>query len=167
VPCAFLGRKLHAIAMDPPLRSSEGCAWALDPFRRAGPLADRRQMPKGGQSRRLLNARLLVGRHSLSFHFIVRFEPLPGKEAAFREELLRVVEPSRGETGCLSIHVYESLRQPFVFAIHSEWTDEAAFELHATLPHTVRFLAAAETLLMHAVEGVRLRQIVGGAGVAR
>jgi hypothetical protein len=31
----------------------------------------------------------------LSLHFIVRFEPLPGKEAAFREELLRVDEPWR------------------------------------------------------------------------
>ena len=40
-------------------------------------------------------------------------------------------------------------REPLVFAIHSEWADEASFELHATLPHTVRFLAAAETLLTH------------------
>jgi quinol monooxygenase YgiN len=36
--------------------------------------------------------------------------------------------------------VFESLRQPSVFAIHSEWIDEAAFDLHATLPHTVQFL---------------------------
>ena len=100
----------------------------------------------------------------MSFHFIVRFEPLPGKEAAFRDELLRVNEPSRAEPGCLRIDVFESLREPFVFAIHSEWVDEASFELHATLPHTVRFLAAAETLLTHPVQGLRLRQIGGGAG---
>jgi quinol monooxygenase YgiN len=83
---------------------------------------------------------------------------------AFREELLRVVEPSRAETGCLAIHVFESLREPFVFAIHSEWVDEAAFELHAQLPHTVRFLAAAEKLLPHPVQGLRSREIGGGAG---
>ena len=83
----------------------------------------------------------------MSIHFIVRFEPLPGKEAAFREELLRVNEPSRAEPGCLSIEVFESLREPPVFAVHSEWVDEASLELHATLPHTVQFLAAAETLL--------------------
>lgn len=92
-------------------------------------------------------------------HFIVRFEPRPGKEQAFREELLRVVEPTRAESGCLGIHVFESLREPFVFAIHSEWADEAAFELHARLPHTVRFLAAAKELLTHPVEGLRARQI--------
>ena len=103
----------------------------------------------------------------MSFHFIVQFEPLPGKETAFRQELLRVNEPSRAEVGCLSIDVFESLRKPIVFAIHSEWVDEAAFELHATLPHTKRFLAAAEMLLSHSVQGLRLRHIGGGAGAAR
>ena len=102
----------------------------------------------------------------MSFHFIVRFEPQPGKEAAFREELLRVNEPSRAEVGCLRIDVFESLREPVVLAVHSEWVDEAAFEIHAQLPHTVRFLAAAENLLTHPVQGLRLRQIGGGAGAA-
>ena len=83
---------------------------------------------------------------------------------AFREELLRVVEPTRAEIGCVAIDVFESLREPFVFAIHSEWADEAAFELHAQLPHTVRFLGAAKELLTHPVQGLRTRQIGGGAG---
>jgi len=89
---------------------------------------------------------------------------MPGKEAAFRDQLLQVNEPSRAEVGCLRIDVFESLREPLVFAVHSEWGDEAAFELHAILPHTMRFLAAAETLLTHPVKGVRLRKIGGGAG---
>ena len=103
----------------------------------------------------------------MSVHFFVRFEPLAGKDNEFREELLRVVEPTRAENGCFSIDVFESLREPFVFAIHSEWADEAAFELHAQLPHTVRFLEAAARLLAHPVQGLRSRQIAGGAGRAR
>jgi quinol monooxygenase YgiN len=103
----------------------------------------------------------------LSVHFIVRFEPLPGKEAAFRDELLRLNGPSRADIGCLSLDVFESLREPYAFAIHSEWVDEASFELHATLPHTLRFLAAAETPLPHPVQGIRLRHIGGGAGAGR
>ena len=102
----------------------------------------------------------------MSIHSILRFEPLPGKEAAFREELLRVNGPSRAEPGCLSIHVFESLREPIVFAIHSEWVDEAAFDLHATLPHTVQFIAAAEKLLSHPIKALRARHIGGGAGAA-
>jgi quinol monooxygenase YgiN len=103
----------------------------------------------------------------LSFHFIVGFEPLPGKAATFLDELLRVNVPSRAEAGCLSIEVFESLREPSAFMVHSEWADEAAFELHARLPHTVRFLAAAETLLTRPVQGNRLRHIAGGAGAGR
>jgi quinol monooxygenase YgiN len=106
-----------------------------------------------------------IGRHNLSIHFLVRFEPLPGKATKFRAELLRVLDPTRAETGCLGIHVFESLREPFVFAIHSEWVDEAAFELHARLPHTVRFLEAAKQFLSHPVEGLRSREITGGSGV--
>jgi quinol monooxygenase YgiN len=102
----------------------------------------------------------------LSVHVIIRFEPQPGRESAFREELLRVNKPSRAEIGCLSIDVFESLQEPSEFAVHSERVNEAAFELHATLPHTLQFLSAAEALLRHPVQGLRQRKIGGGAGAA-
>ena len=99
----------------------------------------------------------------MSVHFFVRLEPLPGKAAGFREELLRVIAPTRAESGCVAMRVFESLREPFLFTIHSEWADEAAFERHAQLPHTVRFIAAAEKLLGHPVQGLRAREIGSGA----
>jgi quinol monooxygenase YgiN len=102
----------------------------------------------------------------VSFHFIVRFQPLPGKEDAFREQVLQVNEPSRQEAGCVRIDVFESISQPAQFAIHSEWVNEAAFELHTTLPHTIRFLEASQSLLSHPVKGLRLNQIGGGPGTA-
>ena len=98
----------------------------------------------------------------MSFHFIVRFQPRPGMAGAFREELLRVNEPSRDEVGFLRIDVFESAREPLEFAVHSEWVDEAAFDLHAELPHTAAFIAAAAKLLTHPVQGLRLKQIGGG-----
>jgi quinol monooxygenase YgiN len=87
-------------------------------------------------------------------------------EDRFREELLRVNGPSREETGCIRIDVFETIREPVEFAIHSEWIDEAAFELHSSLPHTVRFIAAAEKLLTHPIKGLRMSQIGGGAARA-
>ncbi len=99
----------------------------------------------------------------MSVHFFVRFEPLPGRAAEFREELLRVATPARAEAGCLGLRVFESLHEPITFAVHSEWADEAAFDLHAQLPHTLRFLAAAEKLLPHPVHGLRTREVGGVA----
>ena len=98
--------------------------------------------------------------------FIVRFEPQPGKAGEFRDALLAVVGPTRAEPGCIAIRVYESVGEPARFAIHSEWVDEAEFALHARLPHTVRFLAAAKELLTHPVDGLRAREIAGGAGAS-
>ena len=100
----------------------------------------------------------------MSIHFIVRFEPRPGKDQEFRDELLRVANPTRAEPGCIAINIFESLRAPFTFAIHSEWVDEAAFELHAQLPHTVRFVDAARKLLSHPIDGLRTQHMGGGPG---
>lgn len=97
----------------------------------------------------------------MAFHFIVRFEPRPGKAEEFREELLRVLPPTRVEPGCIAIRAFESVREPQVFAIHSEWVDEAAFEFHSTLPHTVAFVEAADRLLTRSIEGLRTREIGG------
>ncbi|MCC7126862.1 MAG: antibiotic biosynthesis monooxygenase [Acidobacteria bacterium] len=94
-----------------------------------------------------------------SLHFIVQFEPKPGCEVRFREALERVAGPSRAEPGCRGFQVFESRRAPVVFAIHSEWVDEAAFDRHASLPHTVEFLAAAREWLTHDVRGTRLRAL--------
>jgi quinol monooxygenase YgiN len=42
------------------------------------------------------------------------------------------------------------IRDPQLFYIHSRWTDEAAFERHAGLAHTVRFVERVEPLIGHA-----------------
>lgn len=95
----------------------------------------------------------------MSFHFTVRFEVRPGREEEFRQALVQVLAPTRAEPGCLAIHAFESVREPVIFSIHSEWVDEAAFETHSQLPHTLRFLEAAERCLTHPVRGLRLREI--------
>ena len=111
---------------------------------------------------RLEVAILVIQEDRLSVHFSVRFEPQPGKEDEFRRELLRVVEVTRTESGCRCIYAFESLREPRIFSIQSEWIGEEAFEAHAQYPHTLAFLGAAETLLTHPVQGLRSRLIGGG-----
>jgi quinol monooxygenase YgiN len=48
---------------------------------------------------------------------------------------------------------------PRLFYIHSRWTDEAAFENHAGLPHTVRFLERVEPLIDHPLDVTRTELI--------
>jgi len=95
----------------------------------------------------------------MPLHVFVRFEPKPGNKQQLREELLRIVEPTRAEPGCLRIHLFEATRDPLVFYIQSKWTDEAAFDAHSKLPHMTRFLGLVGELTTHPVHGIRTKQI--------
>ena len=88
-----------------------------------------------------------------------RFHARPGHEVAVAHALLDVIGPSSEEPGCLSIHAFRSIRDPQLFYIHSRWKDEAAFETHAGLPHTVRFLQRVEPLMDHPLDVTRAEQI--------
>jgi quinol monooxygenase YgiN len=88
-----------------------------------------------------------------------RFHARPGHEGAVAEALRDVLGPTRGEPGCLSIHAFRSTRDPQLFYIHSRWKDEAAFDAHAGLPHTVRFVQRMEPLIDHALDVSRTERI--------
>ena len=96
----------------------------------------------------------------MEIHVFVRFHAQPGKAPALEEALAEVVPASRKEAGCLNIHAFRSTRDPQVFYIHSRWKDEAAFDIHAKLPHTVRFIQRAEPLLDHEIQAQRSALIV-------
>ena len=80
-------------------------------------------------------------------YVFVRLQAREGEERAVEQALRDVVGPSREEQGCLSFHLFRSMRDRRLFYIHSRWMDEAAFQTHAELSHTVRFLACVDALL--------------------
>jgi quinol monooxygenase YgiN len=95
----------------------------------------------------------------MPLYIFARLEPLPGNELQVRDELLRVLEPTRAEPGCLRINMYESTRDAVVYFIHSQWTGEPAFDAHVNLPHTQHFAGAVEPLLVQPLKAVRTNQI--------
>ena len=91
----------------------------------------------------------------MELFIFARFHAGPGHEGAVEAALLEVVPPSRGEAGCLSIHAFRSIRDRQLFYVHSHWVNEAAFEIHAGLPHTVRFIERVSSLIDQPVEVTR------------
>jgi quinol monooxygenase YgiN len=88
-----------------------------------------------------------------------RFHARLGMEDALAAAMLEVLGPTSEEPGCLSIGDFRSIRDPRLFFIHSRWRDEVAFEHHATLPHTVRFLERVQPLIDHELDITRTTQI--------
>ena len=82
----------------------------------------------------------------MEMFIFARFHVRAGEESAAENALMEVLGPTREEEGCLSIHAFRSKRDPRIFYIHSRWKSEEAFEIHAGLPHTVRFIETMEQL---------------------
>lgn len=76
----------------------------------------------------------------MEMYIFGRFHVREGAEGEAEKALQEVVKSSREEEGCVEIHAYRAIRDGRLFYIHSTWKNVAAFELHALLPHTVRFL---------------------------
>jgi quinol monooxygenase YgiN len=95
----------------------------------------------------------------MEMFIFARFHARPGNEEAIAEAVRDVIAPSRQEPGCLSIHAFRSIRDAQLFYIHSRWKDEAAFDYHATLPHTTRFIKQVEPLVDHALDVTRAELI--------
>jgi quinol monooxygenase YgiN len=96
---------------------------------------------------------------AMELFVFIRFHAREGKQDAVAEALRDVIAPSRAEPGCLSIGAYHSTRDTRLFFIHSHWVNEAAFEIHAELPHTVRFMARVQPLIDHKLDISRTRSL--------
>jgi quinol monooxygenase YgiN len=90
---------------------------------------------------------------------IARFHAREGQEDAVVSVLRAEVPSSRADPGCLAHEAYRSTRDPRLFFIQSRWVDEAAFEAHIRLPHTIRFAESIQTMIDHELEPIRLRPI--------
>jgi len=96
----------------------------------------------------------------MELFIFARFHARPGQARAVEDALAAVVPLSRDEAGCLAIHAFRSIRDPQVFYVHSRWIDEAAFEEHATQPHTVAFVERMTPLIDHAFDVTRTERLV-------
>jgi len=95
----------------------------------------------------------------MELFIFARFHARSANEDAVAEAILDNLAPSREEPGCLNIHAFRSTCDPQLFYIHSRWKDEAAFENHAGLPHTLRFLERVQPLIDHPLDVTRAGRI--------
>jgi len=89
----------------------------------------------------------------------VKLHAREGEEKAVEEAMWEVAAPSREEAGCLSFHLFRSVRDTCLFYIHSRWVDDAAFEKHSVLAHTERFLKKVDMLLDQPREATRTEML--------
>jgi quinol monooxygenase YgiN len=71
----------------------------------------------------------------------------PGREDDLKIELLRMVEATRREEGCVQYDLHVGTDQPGSFVFYENWTSREALDRHAASPHLQAFGAKAPELL--------------------
>jgi len=88
------------------------------------------------------------------FNF-ARFHAREGQEEEVAALLRAQIESVRAEPGCIEMDAYRSTQTPRLFYIHSRWDDAAAFEVHAKLATTDRFVERMQALIDHEFHAMR------------
>jgi len=91
---------------------------------------------------------------------IGRFLAREGCEVALEQAIRKCWEAVIAEPGCVRIEWFQSIRNPRLFFVHSRWASEAAFEIHAELPHTETFIEEALALMDQPLDVTRLKGLV-------
>jgi len=95
----------------------------------------------------------------MELFIFARFHARPGQDTGVESALRKVIARTRQEPGCVSIHAFRSIGDVRLFYIHSRWVDEAAFDNHVGLPHTVEFVEQMQPLIDHELDTMRANLI--------
>jgi len=70
----------------------------------------------------------------------------PGKVAALKKELLKVIAPTRKEDGCISYDLHQDVDDSTVFVFHETWASREHLDAHLATPHLQALVAVADKL---------------------
>jgi quinol monooxygenase YgiN len=75
---------------------------------------------------------------------IVKFQAKEEKLDCLKSELLKILEPTRKEFGCLLYELHQDLDNPTILMFYEIWENELAWKMHNTSKHITDFKVAIE-----------------------
>ena len=79
---------------------------------------------------------------------IVKFEVKKGMESLVKEELLKMVEITLKEDGCVAYDLYQDAEDPTVFMFYEVWATYDAWKKHDQMPHVNVFREATKVAIL-------------------
>ncbi|MBY0007505.1 MULTISPECIES: putative quinol monooxygenase [Priestia] len=71
----------------------------------------------------------------------------PGKEEELRSELVKVIEPSREEKGCIQYTLHQDTDKAGTFVFYEKWKSKEDVEAHIETPHYQQYRQQTEPLI--------------------
>ena len=80
------------------------------------------------------------------------FQSRPGKEAALREALVKLLVPTRQEEGCLNYDLHAAQEVPGKFLFYENWVSKEDLQRHLASAHVGELLKRVDELCVSAPE---------------
>jgi len=71
----------------------------------------------------------------------------PGLEEKVKEELLKLVTPTRAEPGCINYDLHQSSEDKTKFMLYENWVSRNDLEVHLEMPYLRHFKSIAGEIL--------------------
>ena len=96
-------------------------------------------------------------------HIVCTVRAQPEHRDRVGELLLELVDPARGEAGCLYYDLYHERDLPDTFVLLDGWASEAALAAHAVHPNVTRVVEQLTPLLASPLEHLHSRRMTDPA----
>ncbi len=96
-----------------------------------------------------------------SIRVVARVAARPGKVETLRNLLATLIEPTRGEPGCLSYELLQNPAEETDFTFVERWADQAAIDRHMQSAH-VRWVLAKISELIATPPDIRCYRSIEG-----
>jgi quinol monooxygenase YgiN len=90
---------------------------------------------------------------------IARIKAKPEKAEQVKQGLLKLILPTRSETGCINYDLHQSAMDDSLFLFHENWTSEDDLTRHLEAPHVKSWFEQADELLAEPVEITLWKQV--------
>ena len=90
---------------------------------------------------------------------VVRIKAKAGLEDRVKQELLKLLPPTRAEPGCINFDLHQAIGDGTLFLVHENWVSEEALRRHFEMPYIVEWLSQAEALLAEPMELTRWERV--------
>jgi quinol monooxygenase YgiN len=71
----------------------------------------------------------------------------PGLEEKVRSELLKLVTPTRAESGCINYDLHQSSEDKTKFMLYENWVSKNDLDVHLEMPYLQHFKSIAGEIL--------------------
>ena len=78
---------------------------------------------------------------------VARIEAKQDRVDLLKSELLKLIEPTRKEAGCLQYDLHQDNENPAVFLFYETWESRELWQEHMNSAHLAGFMKAAEAAI--------------------